>query len=126
MNPQNTRTRSSTTRPALLATAAAAMAMLSLPVLAQQPATGSQEAAQAQAKVEFSRGNQEITVRSVMPPQVANASDYQVSFDDLDTEGRGYITRDQVPEEHALYHEFHLVDRDRNGRITREELQNWR
>lgn len=126
MNLDNARTRPSTTRPALLATAAAALAMLSFPLLAQQPSTGTPQSERVQSQVEFTRGNEEVTVRSVMPPQVSNASDYQVSFDDLDTEGRGYITREQVPQEHALYHEFHLVDRDRNGRITREELQNWR
>ncbi|MFY2765139.1 EF-hand domain-containing protein [Arenimonas sp. MALMAid1274] len=66
-----------------------------------------------------------VTVKSVQPP-IANASDYQVKVADVDANGDGVISKKEVPTDHALYFEFKLVDTDGNGRVTDEELANWK
>ena len=66
-----------------------------------------------------------VTVRSVQPP-LPNADDYAVTVAELDADGNGVITRQEVPESHALASEFRLVDRDRDGRITQAELAAWK
>jgi hypothetical protein len=58
--------------------------------------------------------------------QLANASDYKVAIADLDQNGDRVLTVAEVPEAHALHSEFRLVDADHDGRITAEELANWR
>lgn len=67
-----------------------------------------------------------VTVRWGQPEALSNASDYRVSIADLDRNGDGVLTRDEIPENHALSSEFRLVDRNRDGRITAEELADWR
>ncbi|MFC4727536.1 hypothetical protein [Coralloluteibacterium thermophilus] len=67
---------------------------------------------------------QQITIRSGQPG-IPNAADYRIDFDALDRTGRGYITRNDVPSGHPLQSEFHVVDRNRDGRLTREELSGW-
>ena len=76
-------------------------------------------------RVEFEAENRPVTVVSVQPP-LANADHYRITIDDLDSDGDGYIQRDEVPSGHALESEFHLVDRNRDGRISAEELANWK
>lgn len=66
-----------------------------------------------------------VTVKSVQPP-IGNASDYQVKVADIDKNGDGVVSKSEVPTDHALYFEFKLVDTDRNGRVTDEELANWK
>jgi hypothetical protein len=45
---------------------------------------------------------------------------------ELDGNGDGWLSRSEVPAGHALASEFQLVDSNRNGRITQEELSNWK
>lgn len=58
--------------------------------------------------------------------QLANASDYKVTIADLDRNGDGVLTLDEVPDTHALHSEFRLVDANGDGKISAEELANWR
>ncbi|WP_454829457.1 hypothetical protein [Pseudoxanthomonas wuyuanensis] len=67
-----------------------------------------------------------VTLTWGQPQTVPNISDYRVRIVDLDANGDGVLTRDEVPESHALSSEFKLVDSNRDGRITAEELENWR
>ena len=84
--------------------------------LAQDTPTGT-------AQIEASTGP--VTVQSVQPP-IPNASDYQVKVADIDATGDGVVSKKEVPTNHALFFEFRLVDTDRNGRVTDEELANWK
>ena len=81
------------------------------------------QAATGEAQIEATTGP--VTVKSVQPP-IGNASDYQVKVADIDANGDGVVTKKEVPADHALFFEFKLVDTDRNGRITDEELANWK
>ncbi len=56
---------------------------------------------------------------------LANASDYKVTIEQLDKNGDGVLTRDEIPQDHALYSEFRLVDKNHDGKITPEELSHW-
>ncbi len=67
-----------------------------------------------------------VTVRWGQPATLPNAADYRVTIGDLDRNQDGVLTRDEVPESHALASEFKLVDRNHDGRITAEELAAWR
>jgi hypothetical protein len=67
-----------------------------------------------------------VTLTWGQPQTVPNISDYRVRVADLDANGDGVLTRNEVPESHALSSEFRLVDSNHDGRITAEELQNWR
>lgn len=67
-----------------------------------------------------------VTVTWGQPRTLPNAADYQVKIADLDRNGDGVLTRAEVSPDHALSSEFKLVDRNRDGRITATELQNWR
>ena len=93
--------------------------------LAQEMPTGEAqiEATTGEAQIEATTGP--VTVNSVQPP-IGNASDYQVKVADIDANGDGVVSKKEVPGDHALFFEFRLVDTDRNGRITDEELANWK
>ena len=82
-------------------------------------------AAFAEEQVTFEGSEGPVTVRSVQPP-LANAADYRVKVADIDANGDGVVTRKEVPAGHALSFEFKLVDTDRNGRITEQELADWK
>jgi hypothetical protein len=77
-------------------------------------------AAQAQqtAQVQFEATTGPVTVNSMQPP-IPNAADYQATVVQLDANGDGFVTRQEVPLNHALAFEFELVDTDRNGRHPR-------
>lgn len=77
------------------------------------------------ARADFDAVRGPITVVSVQPP-LANADDYRATVAQLDRNGDGVVTRQEVPPSHALAFEFALVDADRNGRITQAELSNWK
>lgn len=76
-------------------------------------------------QVQFEATTGPVTVQSVQPP-IPNADDYQATVAQLDGNGDGFVTRAEVPADHALASEFRLVDTDRNGRITDTELANWK
>ena len=67
-----------------------------------------------------------VTVNWGQPSIVPNVADYQVTVADLDKNADKVISRSEVPATHALSSEFKLVDRNRDGRITEQELANWR
>ena len=67
-----------------------------------------------------------VTVNWGQPTALPNASDYQITIGDLDRNGDNAISRSEVPTTHALNAEFKLVDRNHDGRITAQELANWR
>ncbi len=67
-----------------------------------------------------------VVVRWGQAETLPNAADYRVRMVDLDANGDGFLTLDEVPEAHALHSEFRLVDGNRDGRISAEELANWR
>lgn len=71
-------------------------------------------------------GSGPVIVNWGQPQALSNASDYRVTVADLDADGDGVLTRAEIPESHALHSEFRLVDSNRDGRITQEELSNWR
>lgn len=66
-----------------------------------------------------------VTVNWGQEHALANASDYKVTIEQLDKNGDGVLTRDEVPEDHALSSEFRLVDKNHDGKITAEELSHW-
>lgn len=76
------------------------------------------------AQIEATTGP--VTVRSGPTVALPNAADYQVTFEQLDTNHDGRVTRAEVPAAHALASEFKLVDRNRNGSISPQELAGWR
>lgn len=80
---------------------------------------------QAQSTMIQSQGAP-VTVNWGQPSTLPNASDYQVKIADLDRNGDNSISRSEVPVTHALNAEFKLVDRNRDGRITAQELASWR
>ncbi len=75
--------------------------------------------------VQFEAPSGPVTVVSVQSP-LPNADHYRIGIADLDRDGDGYIQRAEVPEDHALAFEFKLVDRNRDRRISAEELANWK
>lgn len=86
-------------------------------------ASAAQAQQTSQARIEATTGP--VTVNSMQPP-LPNASDYQDTVAELDTNGDGFLTHSEVPQAHALNFEFELVDTDRNGRINQTELSNWK
>lgn len=82
-------------------------------------------AAQQGPATEFEAETGPVTVVSVQPP-IPNAADYRAGLAELDANGDGVVTRGELPPSHALFHEFRLVDRNRDGRITDTELANWK
>ena len=57
------------------------------------------------------------------PAALFKAGEYRVHVADFDANGDGVLTRSEVPGNHALQYEFHIVDDDGNGRVTDAELQ---
>ena len=67
-----------------------------------------------------------VTVSWGQPAVLPNIADYLVTIADLDKNADKVLTRNEVPATHALSSEFKLVDRNRDGRITEQELASWR
>ena len=96
----------------------ACMALLMTgPALAQNVESGPQ--------VQFEANTGPVTVTSVQPP-LPNADEYAVKVADLDANGDQRLDRSEVPDDHALHHEWSLVDRNRDGYVTDAELANWK
>ena len=87
------------------------------PALAQNVESGPQASFEAQTGP--------VTVVSVQPP-LPNASHYAVKVADLDSNGDQRLSPAEVPDDHALHFEWTLVDRNRDGYVTDDELANWK
>jgi hypothetical protein len=92
----------------------------------QSSTAGSAAASAGSRSVTLQEASGPVTVSWGQPQTLPNAADYQATVADLDRNGDRVVTRAEVPPEHALSSEFNLVDRNRDGRITASELQNWR
>lgn len=108
--------------PVLLLVAGAAQAQQTVHT---QPLTDYQGGAKT-AQLQGDAAGSPVTVNYGQPAGLSNARDYQVTVADLDKNGDGVITRDEVPESHALSSEFRLVDANHDGRITAAELAAWK
>ena len=106
----------------LFATAGAAQAQQTVHT---QPLTDYQGGAKT-AQIQGDAAASPVTVNYGQPAALSNARDYQATVADLDKNGDGVITRDEVPESHALSSEFKLVDANHDGRITAAELAAWK
>lgn len=73
----------------------------------------------------FRHEGQPIILRWGPAERPPNVSDYSVTVADLDRNGNGRIEKSEVPDNHALYFEWHLVDKNKDGHVTDEELRNW-
>ena len=67
--------------------------------------------------------DQPVTITSHAPDSVVG--EYQVDFDTLDSNGDGYVTRDEARGNEALTAEFHVADSNGDGRLSREDLSGW-
>ena len=54
-----------------------------------------------------------------------DAEEYDVTVAELDANGDGRISKSEVPKDHALYFEWHLVDDNHDGVVTEAELNTW-
>ena len=61
-----------------------------------------------------------------LPPD-SISSNYHIDFGTMDKNGDGNINRAEVRASgnDDLMREFHVVDANHNGRLTREELKGW-
>jgi hypothetical protein len=68
-----------------------------------------------------------VTVYWGQPSTLVKAPEHHVRVADLDRNGDGRISRQELPRNHALSYEFHLVDHNYDGYITDAELaaSNW-
>ena len=66
---------------------------------------------------------QVVTVNSM--PGNSISSNYKIDFDATDDNNDGVIVRSEITANPDLQREFHVVDLDNNGQLTRVELQDW-
>ena len=66
---------------------------------------------------------QPVTITSHEPDSVSGG--YDVNFDAMDSNGDGYISRDEARGNDDLTAEFHVADSNGDGRLSREELAGW-
>lgn len=66
-----------------------------------------------------------VTVREVPPDSVS--SNYRVDFGAVDRNGDGNVSRGEVRASGNadLDREFHVVDANHNGRLSKEEMKGW-
>jgi len=66
-----------------------------------------------------------VTVRQHEPDSIS--SNYKVDFGALDKNGDGNVSRAEVRASgnDDLEREFHVVDTNHNGRLTKEEMKGW-
>lgn len=66
-----------------------------------------------------------VTVNQQQPDSIS--SNYHIDFAAMDGNGDGNISRAEVRKSgnDDLMREFHVVDRNHNGRLTQEELKGW-
>lgn len=100
-----------------------------LALLATAPALAADEVetgvVESGPKVHLETATGPVTVVSVQPP-LPDYNEYQVTVADLDTNADGRLSRGEVPDDHALHFEWHIVDSNDNGYISSEELASWK
>ena len=99
----------------------------SLPLSAPAPVVRSQPLANGevthQVQVRTAPGEAAVTVRSIQPSSVTG--NYRLSFAQLDTDGDGYLSREEASANPALADEFTALDTARQGRLGRAQLAGW-
>ncbi|MCD9031124.1 EF-hand domain-containing protein [Luteimonas sp. Y-2-2-4F] len=108
----------------LPAVAAAQVQTQPLPPAGTAPERASAQTAQTGIVTFGDPGEQQVIVRSYEPDGAAGDA-YRISFEALDTDGDGVISRSEAAAHPRLSHEFRGVDADGDGRLTREELRGW-
>lgn len=68
-------------------------------------------------------GNDNVTFTD--SPGNSISPNYSIDFEAMDSNGDGVITRAEGRGNADLMREFHVVDMDHNGRLTRTELKDW-
>ncbi|HBK45636.1 MAG TPA: hypothetical protein DDZ67_04225 [Xanthomonadaceae bacterium] len=76
-----------------------------------------------EARVQVPAGEAAVTVRSIQPNSVSG--NYRIDFQALDSDGDGFISRDEAQANPALADEFDSLDTRRTGRLSREQLAGW-
>ena len=66
-----------------------------------------------------------VTVREQQPDSIS--SNYKVDFGAVDKNGDGNVSHSEVRASGNadLAREFHVVDANHNGRLTKEEMKGW-
>ena len=66
-----------------------------------------------------------VTVREHAPDSIS--SNYKIDFAAVDKNGDGSVSRSEVRASGNadLEREFHVVDANHNGRLTKEEMKGW-
>lgn len=76
-----------------------------------------------QAHLAMPVGEAPVTVRTIQPNSVVG--DYKIDFAALDTDGDGFISREEAQANPALADEFDSLDTARRGKLGREQLAGW-
>ncbi len=76
-----------------------------------------------QTQVKVGKGQAPVIVRSIEPSSVAG--NYRIDFDALDTDGDGFISRDEAQANPALADEFNSLDTRHVGKLDRADLAGW-
>ncbi|HEX5694114.1 MAG TPA: EF-hand domain-containing protein [Arenimonas sp.] len=76
-------------------------------------------------KVQLETRTGPVTVISVQP-SLPDYEEYQVTVPELDENNDGRLSRSEVPDDHALHFEWHIVDSNSNGYISNDELDRWK
>lgn len=102
---------------------AEAAASATAQAVAPPPVAPTTMAVDATPMVPVSSNAQVVTVNSM--PGNSISSNYKIDFDATDKNNDGVIVRSEVTANPDLQREFHVVDLDNNGQLTRVELQDW-
>jgi hypothetical protein len=125
------------TRPTTLAFALACLAAVA-PAAAQSPtpvetarlpaesptSASTLPATRQTGTASFDMDGTPVTVRS-WEPDGGGGQGYRISFEALDSNGDGYISRAEAAAHENLAREFGGVDADADGRASRAELSGW-
>lgn len=58
-------------------------------------------------------------------PDLLKKGEYRHAFGELDLDRDGFIIPSDIPEGHAIELEWHLLDTNQDGRISRDEYRAW-
>lgn len=76
-----------------------------------------------QVRLPAEPGQAAVIVRSIQPDSMIGS--YRIDFDALDTDGDGFISREEAQANPALADEFNALDTARRGKLAREQLAGW-